>query len=113
MNSEVRATVIWALNYALESYAAGHIIEHPPAIKGRIDAALAELAALEQAGTWEPLTDGRYDGGDVYYYFWITGSELCVFEAETGDGWPLQLPKDIRLCRRTTAQEQAPARPDA
>lgn len=60
---------------------------------------------LEAQLEWEPLPNGRYDGADVYYYFYLLGGELCVFEAETGDGWPLQLPDNIRLCRRKEAGE--------
>lgn len=49
MNSDVLDTIEYALNVTLQNYRDGLIIEYPPKIRDRVDAALAEVARLQEA----------------------------------------------------------------
>jgi hypothetical protein len=55
LSDEAKATIEYALNYALEGYHAGHVIEDPPTIRTRLNNAASELASLEE---WEPVKNG-------------------------------------------------------
>lgn len=78
---------------------------HIAAKRARVDAAIADI---ESNGAWEPVEDGEIGS---FMYVDNGGKLIGVFAGDDYTDWYAtdELPDDIRLCRRTTAQQQPAA----